>query len=72
LITSFADGKISYSDNTESDAPYKYFHLIPFMADIYPRISSVCPRTGSEVEEDGVERVSDAASVVKNFIGSHP
>lgn len=38
------------------------------MAIHYPRMSSVCPRTGSEVEEDGVGRVSDAASLVKNFI----
>lgn len=34
----------------------------------YPRMSSVCPRTGSEVEEDEVGRVSDVASIVKNFI----
>lgn len=34
----------------------------------YPRMSSVCPSTGSEVEEDGVGRVSDVASIVKNFI----
>lgn len=34
----------------------------------YPRMSSVCPRIGSEVEEDGVGRVSDVASIVKNFI----
>lgn len=34
----------------------------------YPRMSSVCPRTGSEVEEDGVGRVSDTACIVKNFI----
>lgn len=34
----------------------------------YPRMSSVCPRTGSEVEEDGVGLVSGTACVVKNFI----